>query len=107
VANTLDAFRGGAVGFIDWLDGGAISPRNLALEVPFSMRDFDLCDVSWIKWDVSMTANLGNDGMMHDRNIGNHATIAESDSNYVVIHAGLGLSEQEFAPMSRQRGHII
>jgi hypothetical protein len=25
----------------------------------------------------------------------------------LVIHAGLGLSEQEFAPMFRQRGHII
>jgi hypothetical protein len=25
----------------------------------------------------------------------------------VVIHAGLGLSEQVFAPMFRQRGHII
>jgi len=25
MANTLDAFRNGAVGFIDWLDRGAVS----------------------------------------------------------------------------------
>jgi len=73
VANTLNLFRNGAVGFIDWLDNGAISPRSLALKIPFSVCDFDLCDVRWIKRDVGVTANLGNDGMMRDRNIRNHA----------------------------------
>jgi hypothetical protein len=82
-------------------------PPNLAVKVPFSVCDFDLCDVSWIKWDVGMIANLGNDGMMCNSNILNHATIAESNRNHLVVHARLRLSEQERAPSFRQRGHHI
>jgi hypothetical protein len=29
VANTLNLFRGGAVGFIDWLDAGSTTPKKL------------------------------------------------------------------------------
>jgi hypothetical protein len=29
VANTLDLFRNGAVGFIDWLDAGTTTPKKL------------------------------------------------------------------------------
>jgi len=49
VATTLKLLRNGAVGFIDWLDGGVISSRTLALQIPFSVGDFDLRDVSWVK----------------------------------------------------------
>jgi hypothetical protein len=48
----------GAVGFIDWLDGGGISSRALVLKVPFSVRDFDMCDVSRIKPQIGMAANF-------------------------------------------------
>ena len=54
-----------------------------------------------------MTADFTHDGMVHDSNILDNAAIAESNRHHLVIHAGLGLSEQEFAPMFRQRGHII
>ena len=54
-----------------------------------------------------MTADFTDDGMVHDSNILDNATIAQCDSHDLIIHAGLGLSEQEFAPIFRQRGHII
>jgi hypothetical protein len=44
--------------------------------------------------------------MVHDSNILDNATIAQGDCHDLVIHAGLGLTEQEFAPMFRQRDHI-
>jgi hypothetical protein len=107
VANTLSFSRNGAVGFIDWLDGSGIPPRALALKVPFPVRDFNLCDVRWIERDVSVSTDFANDGMMRDRNIANHAAIAESNSNDLVVHSRLGLIEQKLAPLLRQRGHDI
>ena len=94
-------------GFIDWLDDGGISSRALVLKVPFSVRDFDMCDVTKIKSRIRMAANFGDDRMVRDRNILDDATISQRDGNDLVIHAGFGLTEEEFAPMFRQRGHII
>ena len=54
-----------------------------------------------------MTADFTDDEMVHDSNILDNATIAQCNCHDLVIHAGLGPSEQEFAPMFRQCGHII
>jgi hypothetical protein len=94
------------VGFIDWLVRGVISSRTLTLKIPFSVSDFDLPDVSWIKRNLWMIADFTDGGMVHDSNILDNTTIAQCDCHDLVIHAGIGLSEQEFAPMFRQRGHI-
>jgi hypothetical protein len=107
VTNTLNLYRSGAVGFIDWLEGSGIPPGALALKRPFPVRDFNLCDVRWIERDVSVSTDFTNDGMMRDRNIANHAAIAESNSNDLVVHSRLGLIEQKLAPFFRQRGHDI
>jgi len=102
-----EAVRGEAVGYIDWLDGGGISSRAVVLKVQFSVRDFNMCDVSRIKLHIGMTANFGDDRMVRDRNILDDATISQRDGDDLVVHARLGLTEEEFAPMFRQRGHII
>jgi len=38
VANTLDVFRNGAVGFIDWLDFGAFLPDQFIIKSALAVR---------------------------------------------------------------------
>ena len=101
--STLNLFRYGAVGFIDWLDGGVISSYAFACEVPVPVRDFNVRDVSWIKRDTCMASHLRNEGMMNDRDILDHSTITESECNDLVIHSSLWLYKEELAPVFRQR----
>jgi hypothetical protein len=70
---------------------GVDSSFALALEVPFSVRDFNMCDIRWIKRDVCDTSNLTNDRTVNDRDILNDATIAQCNGYNVVVHSGLAL----------------
>jgi hypothetical protein len=44
VANTLNLFRGGAVGFIDWLDFGALLPDEFVIKFAFAVRHLAAAD---------------------------------------------------------------
>src|SRR5947207_15775466 len=100
----IDAQRQRAVGSSDWLDGGVISFRAVMLKVPLPVCDLDAGDVGWIKGNVRMAAHLRNKRVMNDGNILDDAAITKSDCNDLVIHASLGLLEQELAPGFWQRG---
>jgi hypothetical protein len=81
----------------------ADSSCAVALEIPFSVRDFDVCNISRIERDVGETPNLADDRTARNGNVLDDTAVAQRDGNDLVVHAGLRLREQEFAPFFRQR----
>jgi hypothetical protein len=63
-----------------------------ALEVPFVVRDFNVCDVCWIEWNVAAAANLSYKRAADDSNVAHDAPIAERNIDDLVCHAGLRLA---------------
>ena len=86
---------------------GVDSSPAFALEIPFSVRDFDMRNISRIERDVCETSNLADDRTARNGNVLDEATVAQSDGNDLVVHPRLRLREQELAPFFRQRGHTI
>ena len=99
MANRLRSLRNGAVGFIDWLDGLRGIILTVFLKIPFVVRDFDVHDVRWIKGNLCVAANFTNELAMNDRDITNDATIAQGHVHDLVCHAGLGLFQENLAPV--------
>jgi hypothetical protein len=62
-----------------------------ALEVPFVVRDFDVCDVRWVEWNVAAAGDPCYKRAPDDNNVAHDAAIAERDIDNLECHAGLRL----------------
>jgi hypothetical protein len=75
----------------------------VAIKTPALMRHLQLHDISGIEWHMGVSADRGYDRALGDRDIFKDAAILQCYRDHMQVFTGLGLIEQNFRKLLRQR----
>jgi len=75
----------------------------VAIKTPALMRHLQLHDISGIEWHMGVSADRGYDRALRDRDIFKDAAILQCYRDHMQVLTGLGLIEQNFRKLLRQR----